>query len=68
MNNAHPKTRIENGITMIFRGTFLGLPVYSPKITSTNMVTPDATVVVRLTDKTKNMWAAMGAERHNKGE
>jgi hypothetical protein len=48
---------------MIYRGTFLGLPVYSPKITDTNMVTPDATVVVRLTDKTKNMWASIGAER-----
>jgi hypothetical protein len=32
---------------MIFRGTFLGLPVYSPEITDTDTAKSDATVVVR---------------------
>jgi hypothetical protein len=47
MTTKHPETRIENGTTMIFRGMFLGLPVYSPEITGTDTVASDSTVVVR---------------------
>ena len=47
MNNTHPHTRIENGITMIFRCMFLGLPVYSPETISVDAITPDSTAVVR---------------------
>ena len=46
MHNTQPNTRIENGITMIFRGTFLGLPVYSPETASVDIATSDFTVVV----------------------
>ena len=47
MNVIHPETKIKDGITMIFRGTFLGIPVYSSEITGTDTTTPDATVMVR---------------------
>jgi hypothetical protein len=47
MNANQIETKIENGITMVFRGTFLGLPVYSPEIVIDNTATPDSTVVVR---------------------
>ena len=47
MTTIHPETRIENGIIVIFRGTFLGLPVYSPEITDTDTAKPDVTVVAR---------------------
>jgi hypothetical protein len=46
MTTKHSQTKIENGITMIFRGMFLGLPVYSPEITGTDIATPDSTAVV----------------------
>ena len=47
MNVIHPETKIKDGITMIFRGTFLGIPVYSSETTGTDTTTPDATVMVR---------------------
>jgi hypothetical protein len=47
MNAIHPDTRIENGIIVIFRGTFLGLPVYSPETISVDATTPDSTAIVR---------------------
>jgi hypothetical protein len=47
MTTKHPEIRIENGTTMIFRGMFLGLPVYSPEITGTDTATPDSTAVVK---------------------
>ena len=45
--NAHPETKIENGIIVIFRGTFLGLPGYSPETASVDIATSDSTVVRR---------------------
>ena len=48
--NAHPEMKIENGIIVIFRGTFLGLPVYSPETTSVDVTTPDSTAIVRHED------------------
>jgi hypothetical protein len=47
MNAKHSETRIENGVTLIFRGTFLNLPIYSPETISVDATTPDSTAVVR---------------------
>jgi hypothetical protein len=36
----HPETKTGNETKMVFRGTFLGLPVYSPETISVDATTP----------------------------